>query len=132
MFARISTIFLFALIGFAAVVSAIPGGSPPPPTKTVTVTATGPTTTVPASVCGGGSLECCNSVQAASSNAAGLLLGLLGVVLQDLSVLVGITCSPITVIGVSGTNCDQQTVCCDNNNFSGLIAIGCTPINIAL
>lgn len=51
-------------------------------------------------------------------------------------------------VGVSGTNCAAQTVCCENDSFSkhliyhtrdltgsivdGLIAIGCTPINIDL
>ena len=33
----------------------------------------------------------------ADSNAVSALLGLLGIVLQDLSVLVGINCTPITV-----------------------------------
>jgi hypothetical protein len=60
----------------------------------------------------------CNSVQAASSDAASKLLGLLGVVVQDLNVLVGITCTPITVIGAGGNSCSTQTVCCENNNFS--------------
>ncbi|PBK98610.1 hypothetical protein ARMGADRAFT_584951 [Armillaria gallica] len=61
-----------------------------------------------------------------------MLLGLLGVVLSDVTALVGITCTPITIVGVGSTACSQQTVCCQNNTFNGLIAIGCVPINISL
>lgn len=110
----------------------LPGTTPPPVSTTVTVTAPPTTTTAPASQCNTGSLQCCNSVQSASSGAVGLLLGLLGVVLQDLTVLVGITCSPLSVIGVGGNSCSAQPVCCENNSFNGIIAIGCTPININL
>jgi hypothetical protein len=45
------------------------------------------------------------------------LLGLLGIVVADLSGLVGVTCSPITVIGAGTTNCANQVVCCSNNSF---------------
>ncbi|KAI0075015.1 fungal hydrophobin, partial [Panus rudis PR-1116 ss-1] len=85
------------------------------------------------STCSTGPVQCCNSVQHAGAPAAAGLLGLLGVVVQDLNVPIGLTCSPISVIGGgSGGNCNAQTVCCENNNFSGLIAIGCTPINLQL
>ncbi|KAJ3572060.1 hypothetical protein NP233_g3337 [Leucocoprinus birnbaumii] len=99
---------------------------------TITTTAPPTQTTTPASQCNTGDLQCCNSVQAASSNAVGLLLGLLGVVLSDLTALVGITCSPLSVIGVGGNSCSAQPVCCQNNSFNGIIAIGCTPVNINL
>lgn len=64
-----------------------------------------------------------------------MLLGLLGVVLSDVTALVyarcsytclicsyedlfsGITCTPITIVGVGSTACNQQTVCCQNNTF---------------
>lgn len=57
---------------------------------------------IPASDCNTGPIQCCDSVQSAGSADASKLLGLLGVVVQDLNVLVGITCSPITVIGAGG------------------------------
>ncbi|KAH6904337.1 hydrophobin [Coprinopsis sp. MPI-PUGE-AT-0042] len=77
-----------------------------------------------------GPIQCCNSTTKADDPSTAVLLGLLGIVLQDLNVIVGVTCSPITVIGLPGNSCSGQTVCCSNNNFSGVVAIGCTPINI--
>ncbi|KAG6833259.1 hypothetical protein H0H87_009434 [Tephrocybe sp. NHM501043] len=91
---------------------AAPSGTPPP-------------------TCSTGPVQCCNSVTTASSPVASLLTGLLGIVVGG-DVAVGLTCSPLSVIGVGGSSCNAQTVCCENNNFNGLIAIGCTPININL
>ncbi|KAF5344529.1 hypothetical protein D9758_016471 [Tetrapyrgos nigripes] len=82
--------------------------------------------------CNTGSLQCCNSVQSASSSPVASLLGLLGIVVGDITALVGLNCSPISVIGVAGNSCTAQPVCCQNNQFNGLVAIGCTPININL
>ncbi|KAK7037488.1 sc3 hydrophobin [Paramarasmius palmivorus] len=87
---------------------------------------------IPASQCNTGPIQCCNNVQKASDPSAAALLGLLGVVLQDLNVLVGITCTPISVIGIGGNSCNAQPVCCTNNNFNGLITVGCTPVNLNL
>ncbi|KII84744.1 hypothetical protein PLICRDRAFT_80096, partial [Plicaturopsis crispa FD-325 SS-3] len=87
------------------------------------------TVTTPASQCNTGGLQCCKTVESSKSKDASALLVLLGIVTKD--VLVGLGCSPISVIG-GGANCVQQPVCCENNNFSGLINIGCTPINLAL
>ncbi|KDR81077.1 hypothetical protein GALMADRAFT_1121962 [Galerina marginata CBS 339.88] len=86
----------------------------------------------PASQCNTGDLQCCNSVQSASSSSVASLLGLLGVVVGSVTGLVGVTCSPITAIGVAGNSCSAQPVCCTNNSFNGLVAIGCTPVNINL
>ncbi|EJD00348.1 hydrophobin-domain-containing protein [Fomitiporia mediterranea MF3/22] len=102
----------------------------PPATTTVTITS-GP---APSSgSCNTGPVQCCNSVEPASSENASKQLGLLGIVLQDVNIPIGITCNPISVLGLgsSGT-CNAQTVCCENNNFNGLINIGCTPINLGL
>jgi hypothetical protein len=87
--------------------------------------------------CTSGTQQCCNTVTKASDPAASLLLGLLGIVVQDVNVLVGLTCSPITVIGVgSGSWCvyvtsiscrsrltdisssQQNTVCCQSVDTS--------------
>ncbi|KDQ57018.1 hypothetical protein JAAARDRAFT_131186 [Jaapia argillacea MUCL 33604] len=90
-----------------------------------------PVPTEPASSCNTGPIQCCNTVESASSSAAGLVLGLLGIVLEDLTVLVGLTCSPITVIGVgSGSSCSANPVCCSDNSYGGLISIGCVPVTL--
>ncbi|KAF9492384.1 hydrophobin, partial [Pleurotus eryngii] len=88
--------------------------------------------TDPAPSCSTGSLQCCNSLEDASNPIVGLLAGLLGIVLGPITAQVGLTCSPITVIGVGGTSCSAQTVCCTGNSFNGLIVVGCSPINISL
>ncbi|KAL5522504.1 SC3_5 [Sanghuangporus baumii] len=100
-------------------------------TTTITVTATA-TATEPASQCNTGPIQCCNTVQSASSSPSSDLLGLLGIVLQDLNVLVGLTCSPISVIGIGSSGCNAHPVCCEDNSFGGLISIGCVPVDLAL
>ncbi|KAJ7692271.1 hypothetical protein B0H17DRAFT_1200607 [Mycena rosella] len=73
--------------------------------------------------------QCCASVVDSSSTAAGKVLGLLGIDLGDITVPVGLTCSPITVIGNS---CGGVTTRCDapEIEWGGLIAINCIPITL--
>ncbi|KAF8887548.1 fungal hydrophobin-domain-containing protein [Infundibulicybe gibba] len=111
MFSRISTLFIFALPLLAAA-GAVPR-------------------TEPASQCNTGPVQCCNSVQQASSPSAASLLGPLGVVLGS-NVPVGLTCSPISAVGIAGNSCSAQPVCCTGNNFNGLVVVGCTPVNLNL
>ncbi|KAK0476336.1 hydrophobin-251 [Armillaria novae-zelandiae] len=82
--------------------------------------------------CATGTTQCCDSVQSPSSNVVQTLLGLLGIPIGSVTANVGVTCSPISVIGVGGTSCSNQVVCCENNSFNGVVALGCTPINIGL
>ncbi|KAJ4470025.1 hydrophobin 2 [Lentinula edodes] len=84
----------------------------------------------PASNCSTGDLQCCNTVESSSSPGAAAILGLLGIVLQGVDVLVGLTCSPITVIGVGSSSCSAQAVCCNDNSNGGLISIGCVPVSL--
>ncbi|EEB89522.1 hypothetical protein MPER_12369, partial [Moniliophthora perniciosa FA553] len=35
----------------------------------------------------------------------------------------GVTCSPISALGLSGNSCNAQTVCCENNSFHGRVAL---------
>lgn len=118
--------------------------------------------------CSTGSLQCCDSTVSvsihrvswkdapiltgrahlqANSAEANVLLGLLGIVLGDITGLIGLNCSPLTVVGVgSGNACSANAVCCENNNVvsvrarkylvpgrssrkqGGLISIGCLPV----
>ncbi|KAF8165581.1 fungal hydrophobin-domain-containing protein [Crassisporium funariophilum] len=80
--------------------------------------------------CATGSLQCCNSVQAANSPAVATLLGLLGIVVQDVTAQVGVTCTAITAVGVGSDSCTAQQACCENNSFHGVVALGCSPINV--
>ncbi|KIJ60366.1 hypothetical protein HYDPIDRAFT_117274 [Hydnomerulius pinastri MD-312] len=83
--------------------------------------------------CNTGSISCCNQTYSSTSTSITSLLGLLGIVLGPVEGLLGLGCSPITVVGTgSGAQCTQQPVCCTGNTFNGLINIGCTPINIGL
>ncbi|KIJ28123.1 hypothetical protein M422DRAFT_190150 [Sphaerobolus stellatus SS14] len=81
--------------------------------------------------CNTGTTSCCNTVESATDSPVASLLGLLGIVLGDITGQIGLGCTPITVIGVgSGANCAQQPVCCTGNTFNGLINVGCTPISL--
>ncbi|ESK86849.1 hydrophobin [Moniliophthora roreri MCA 2997] len=126
MFARISAAFIYVLMAFTVLAAATCT-----PT-TVTVTPPASTATQPASQCNTGPIQCCNSVQSASSTPASNVLGLLGVTLTDLNVLVGLTCSPVTILGGIFGGCSATPVCCENNSFGGVIAIGCVPVNLSL
>ncbi|KAJ7720234.1 hypothetical protein B0H14DRAFT_3900764 [Mycena olivaceomarginata] len=73
--------------------------------------------------------QCCNSVLSSTDNAVSAIAGLLGLDLTGLDVLVGLGCSPITVIG---NNCGSTTVNCNppKEQWGGLIAINCIPITL--
>ncbi|RPD69549.1 fungal hydrophobin [Lentinus tigrinus ALCF2SS1-7] len=109
MFAKLA-VYTTAVFSVLAVATPVPGGS---------------------GSCSTGPIQCCKSVEKASDPATSVLLGLVGVVVQGVDVLVGLTCSPITVIGVgSGGSCEASTVCCENNNVGGLVSIGCVPVSL--
>ncbi|KAH9475218.1 Fruiting body protein SC3 [Psilocybe cubensis] len=120
MLSRIYTFFVLAILAMLAAA-----------TTTVT-TSPGAPTSIPANQCNGSNLQCCNSLERSDGSLVGTLLGLLGVVIQGVEVLVGINCSPIDILGIGQNGCHSQPVCCQNNDFSGIIAIGCVPININL
>ena len=74
------------------------------PTPTTTVTVTASPTATPASQCSTGDLQCCNSVEQSTDPDAADALSLLGVVVEGVNVLVGLTCSPISVVGITGAS----------------------------
>ncbi|EMD32496.1 hydrophobin [Gelatoporia subvermispora B] len=109
---------------------ATPWGQPTTPTVTVTVTAPASTATEPASNCSTGPIQCCDSVETASDPAVATLLELLGIVVEGLDVLLGLNCSPVSVIGVGGGSCSAEAVCCEDNSLGSLISIGCVPVTL--
>ncbi|RPD53870.1 fungal hydrophobin [Lentinus tigrinus ALCF2SS1-7] len=81
--------------------------------------------------CSTGPIQCCDTVEKASDPAAADILASIGVVVQDVDALVGLTCSPVTVVGVgSSGSCDANAVCCEDNSHGGLISIGCVPVTL--
>ncbi|KAK7676945.1 hypothetical protein QCA50_020063 [Cerrena zonata] len=80
--------------------------------------------------CATGPVQCCTSTETSTSAAAQTLLGLLGIVLNDVDVLIGTGCSPISVIGVGNGACSSNAVCCTDNSHGNLISIGCVPITL--
>ncbi|KAJ7303043.1 fungal hydrophobin [Mycena albidolilacea] len=108
MFSKLSIAVASLLITLAA---ATPTGTPPPPVTTPS------------------SPQCCNSVVSSTSTAASAVAALIGLDLTGLDVPVGLSCSPITVVG---NNCGSTTVTCDapDKEWGGLIAINCIPITL--
>ncbi|KAF5325863.1 hypothetical protein D9611_000542 [Ephemerocybe angulata] len=115
----------FTLITALALVSvavAIPTGGPLEPPATI-----------PASQCNTGPVQCCDSTQTDPSDPSlTAIFALLGINVEDVTAMVALTCSPISVIGLPGNSCSAQPVCCTNNTFNGLVALGCTPVNLNL
>ncbi|KIJ98707.1 hypothetical protein K443DRAFT_103500 [Laccaria amethystina LaAM-08-1] len=119
-FSRLSTALV--LLASGAAVSA-----------TQTVTYAPAPTPPPASQCNTGALLCCDETQAANGGIISILLGLLGIVVNPITALVGSDCSPINIVGIGeGGMCTAQPVCCQNNNFSGVVSIGCTPVTLGV
>ncbi|KAF7290432.1 Hydrophobin 2 [Mycena chlorophos] len=100
---------LIALFAIATVVVAAPNSTPP--------------VTTPSSD------QCCASVVPSTSTAASAVAALVGLDLTGLDVPVGLSCSPITVVG---NNCGGTTVTCDapEAEWHNLIAINCLPITL--
>ncbi|GLB44708.1 putative hydrophobins [Lyophyllum shimeji] len=108
MFARAT--FVLLVLPLLAVAVALPGGGP--------------------NQCNTGPVQCCNSVQSADNENVAGLLGVLGIIAQGATGQVGFDCNPISGIAIAGNSCSAQPVCCENNQFNGLIAVGCNPINV--
>ncbi|KAH9913623.1 uncharacterized protein B0H18DRAFT_1126112 [Fomitopsis serialis] len=73
-----------------------------------------------------GGAQCCETTTTAGSVAGAAALAVIGVVVEDISNVIGIGCSPLTV----GQSCSYSPVCCDENGFGNLISIGCAPITV--
>ncbi|KAF8894753.1 hydrophobin [Infundibulicybe gibba] len=83
--------------------------------------------------CNTGYMACCNQVYEENSTEAKDIISLFSATLQGVTGHISTQCSPITGVGLSsGSSCNAMPVCCDNNNFNGLVVVGCTPINLGL
>ncbi|KAI6132864.1 hydrophobin-1 precursor [Pisolithus croceorrhizus] len=81
--------------------------------------------------CNTGPIQCCSTVGACGSHSdIDNLISLLGLSVP-VGTQVGANCSPLSVVGTGGgAQCSGQTVCCEQNNWNGLINIGCLPLNL--
>ncbi|KAH9917136.1 fungal hydrophobin [Epithele typhae] len=86
----------------------------------------------PVGQCNAGETQCCDTTGPAKDVLPPQQLnGLLGVVIQDLNVIVGVSCIPISVIGVeAGNTCSSKPVCCESVASNGLVNIGCVPVTL--
>ncbi|OAX39299.1 fungal hydrophobin [Rhizopogon vinicolor AM-OR11-026] len=76
--------------------------------------------------CQTGAVQCCDSFgESGHGGVIDELLELLGAKVSP-GTNCGMSCSPFSG---SGSSCKQQPACCENNNFNGLINIGCSPVN---
>ncbi|TFK66060.1 hydrophobin [Pluteus cervinus] len=81
--------------------------------------------------CNTGSIFCCSSLIASDSATALQLEGILDITPPGLTGLIGLGCSPLSILGLGGNSCSTQPVCCTGNTF-GLLTFGCTTINLNL
>lgn len=83
--------------------------------------------------CDTGNIQCCGgSTSVQNYNSAAEILGLIPIV-AEVAGDVGLKCSPISVVGTgAGCEANQEPLCCSNNQYNGLVNIGCTPINLNL
>ncbi|PPQ71679.1 hypothetical protein CVT24_007832 [Panaeolus cyanescens] len=80
--------------------------------------------------CNTGEIQCCNNTFTNTATTLASLSSLLGISLPSISGMIGVACSPITVLGLGGNSCSAQPVCCTNNDFHGLVSLGCNAINL--
>ncbi|PPQ87589.1 hypothetical protein CVT25_006077 [Psilocybe cyanescens] len=88
----------------------------------------------PSSQCNTGPVQCCNQVGTAKTIIANdaRFANLLDTFVGPATAILGVSCTPVSVIGVGGNSCTAQPVCCTGNQFNGLINVGCTPVNANL
>ncbi|THH13561.1 hypothetical protein EW146_g6672 [Bondarzewia mesenterica] len=125
-------LFTLSVLGFALVASATPLAWHHDGKKHEKVEKIEKIEEKDAGQCNSGPVQCCNSLTQTSDPSIANILGGLNIPIQGIDIPVGLTCNPINVIGIGGTNCASQPVCCENNSFSGVVALGCTPINVGL
>jgi len=77
----------------------------------------------------GTSAQCCDKLTQAKDPMASLLLGLYDIVV-DVEESVALECSPLSAFDIRNKNCGGQCVCCQHNSFDGVIAVGCSILNL--
>ncbi|KAH9981552.1 hypothetical protein BJV74DRAFT_887509 [Russula compacta] len=84
--------------------------------------------------CSVGTQQCCNQFTKSDDKSAQSLLDLFGLGgvagnIVSSATFVGTSCSPSFLS--SGDACTTQQMCCEDNHFNGLIAVGCMNVNLS-
>ncbi|KAI3601263.1 hydrophobin 1 [Moniliophthora roreri] len=74
-------------------------------------------------------LQYCDFAQTASESPALEIIGLLAIPINDPNVLVGLRCTPFSVWG---STCNPIPLCCKDNDYLGIIAVDCVPVDVNL
>ncbi|KDQ56715.1 hypothetical protein JAAARDRAFT_299484 [Jaapia argillacea MUCL 33604] len=76
-----------------------------------------------------GELKCCVSHAnvGQGDNVLNQILGLLGLHNLANNLEIGLTCSSLTQTGLAAGSCHKEPLCCEDNDYSPLISIGCAP-----
>ncbi|KAJ7610433.1 hydrophobin [Roridomyces roridus] len=82
-----------------------------------------------AGLCSTGPVQCCGTVESISDPTVSRILGLPGIVVGDVTGLVGLNCVPVST---TNSQCSTSPVCCTSTQLGGLVNIGCTPVNLSL
>ncbi|KAF8204665.1 hydrophobin-319 [Pholiota molesta] len=82
----------------------------------------------PASECNTGSVQCCDSTSTASNPVTALLLGSLGIPIGSVTGIIGLTCSP----SLASASVARPARLLHQQLFNGVVALGCTPVNLNL
>ncbi|KAG0708435.1 fungal hydrophobin [Suillus ampliporus] len=81
--------------------------------------------------CDTGSIQCCQSAMTFAAAEQAFPAFDLAAIDAWADALVGLTCSPLSVVGTgSGCAANQEPLCCEGNSYNGLVNLGCSPINI--
>ncbi|KDQ56645.1 hypothetical protein JAAARDRAFT_36128 [Jaapia argillacea MUCL 33604] len=102
-------------------------GLPPLPPRNLGTGVFGAKRTAPSSspsTCSAGHLQCCDTVTTSSNSEASTIIELLGIPAEDVTGLLGLTCSTLT----GNKSCRKSTVCCEDNDYNGIISLGCTTV----
>ncbi|KAI0641822.1 fungal hydrophobin-domain-containing protein [Trametes meyenii] len=72
--------------------------------------------------CNTGPIQCCNQIaDSHDKSIQGLLRSIVGLDVSSITGMVGVQCSPITVIGAAGGgSCSSKPVCCEDNSHGKL------------
>ncbi|KAJ7573079.1 hydrophobin 2 [Mycena floridula] len=86
--------------------------------------------------CNTADIECCSSLEEASSPIGVAILKLFGIDPSSVTGLIGVSCSPITVVGAGNDNSHSiqnsaaRFFCQADDLFAGLISLGCVPVTV--